>query len=70
MQSVSVPESAITLQVGELSRLHSDINPLQESDNYGIDLYLSAIEFLRTLGYTRFLKCGINLCLSSIILAY
>ena len=53
VQSVSVPESTITLQVGELSRLHSDINPLQESDNYGIDLYLSAIEFLRSLGYTR-----------------
>ncbi len=41
--------TAIGLQPQELQRLQEEVNPLCESDNYGIDLYQST---LRSFGYT------------------
>ena len=50
--SVSVPEGRFSIQLHEWNRLQEHVNPLSESDNYGINLYQATIEFLRSLGYT------------------
>ena len=50
--SVSVPEFCFSIQANELTNLIEKVNPLNESDNYGIDLYLLTIEHLRSFGYT------------------
>ena len=51
--SITVPEGRFSIPTHELSRLQEQVNPLSESENYGIDLYLSTIECLRSFGYTR-----------------
>jgi hypothetical protein len=50
--SVNVPESRFSIQTNDFQQLQSLINPLQECDDYGIQLYLSTLQFLRTAGYT------------------
>ena len=53
VESVTVPQGRFSLPADEFSQLQSTVNPLRESDNYGMDIYASTIEFLRSLGYTR-----------------
>ena len=48
-ESVVVPEGQFTLDQSQLSQLQATINPLEASDNYGIDLYLSVLEYLPSL---------------------
>ncbi len=50
-RSVEVPNSHLSLQASDLIRLQEEVNPLSESDNYGIDLYMSTIECLRSFGF-------------------
>ena len=45
--SVTVPQGRFNLS--ELEQLRTIVDPLQESDNYGIDLYLAVIEYLHTI---------------------
>ena len=52
VESVTVPQSRLSLLPQELQQLQEEVNPLSESDNYGIDLYQSAVHCLRSLGYT------------------
>ena len=35
--------------LSELEQLRTIVDPLQESDNYGIDLYLAVIEYLHSI---------------------
>ena len=44
LKTVSVPESHFSLQANELSWLEQEVNPPSDTDNYGIDLFLCAIE--------------------------
>lgn len=46
--SVTVPEVNFHLQGHELNQLIAMFDPLQESDNYGIDLYLSVLELVNS----------------------
>lgn len=40
LASVTVPEGQFHLQPEGLAELQDSVDPLQESNNYGIDLYL------------------------------
>ena len=44
LQQVIVPRSSIVLDTNQLYALQVYVNPLSHSDNYGIDLYQSAID--------------------------
>ncbi len=46
VESVIVPEGNFNLEANELAQLQATVTPLQESDNYGIDLYLTVLDFL------------------------
>ena len=46
--SVIVSQVNFHLQGHELNQLIAMFDPLQESDNYGIDLYLSVLELLNS----------------------
>ncbi len=48
-EQVLVPELHVHLSEAEQTRLQSTVNPLQDSDNYGIELYEQTLEFLRQL---------------------
>lgn len=50
---VLIPENRFSIESNEFSDLVEEVNPLSDSDNYGIELYLQAIEKLRSFGYTR-----------------
>ena len=50
-ESVVVPEGQFTLDQTQLGQLQASINPLEGSDNHGIDLYISVVEYLRSLGF-------------------
>ena len=41
VESVTIHEGRFTLQQTELDQLQRTVDPLQQSDNHGIDLYLS-----------------------------
>ena len=45
-ETVTVPESILTISNALLQELAQSVNPLAESDNYGIDLYQAAVEVL------------------------
>lgn len=45
-ETVTVPESILTVSNAVLRELAQRVNPLAESDNYGIDLYQEAVEIL------------------------
>ena len=44
--SVIVPESRIHVPVPDLTDLQQEVNPLESSENYGIELYESVLTFL------------------------
>ena len=50
--SVTVPDSRIAIPTDVLQNLQNHVNPLQECDDYGIELYLSTVHFLRTNGFS------------------
>lgn len=50
--TVYVPPSTFELSEEHMSQLRSRINPLLDSDDFGIDLYLQTCEFLRTVRNT------------------
>ena len=45
-ETVTVPESILTISDAVLQELAQRVNPLAESDNYGIDLYQEAVDVL------------------------
>ena len=44
LASVTVPEGQFHLQPEGLAELQDSVDPLQESNNYGIDLYLAVLD--------------------------
>ncbi len=47
-ESVTVPDGQFNLEPDELAELQGTVNPLQESNNYGIDLYMAVLDFINT----------------------
>ena len=47
--SVAVPQGRFHLSDQIQLQLHTIVDPLQESDNYGIDLYLTVIEYIHSV---------------------
>ena len=47
--TVHVPPSSLSLSDHQLAQLCETVNPLAESDNFGIELYIQTLDFLRTL---------------------
>lgn len=45
-EGIEVPECNFALTDNHFMQLQQAVDPLQESNNYGIDLYQSAIEFI------------------------
>lgn len=43
---VEVPQLPTLLQTNDLRRLSCIVDPLQESDDSGVDLYLQALQFV------------------------
>ena len=41
--TVHVPPTTISLSDQQLSQLHNAVNPLAESENFGIELYINAL---------------------------
>lgn len=50
MDSITVPQGRLSLRPNEFEQLQAVVNPLQQSDNYGIELYLSVVEYLHSIG--------------------
>ena len=48
-EGVPIPRSTIELHEEQFQQLQNLVNPLSESTNYGIDLYLETIHFLDTI---------------------
>lgn len=48
-EEIVLPESRVTLTTQEEECLQTSINPLVDSDNYGIEIYQQTLEFLRTV---------------------
>ena len=46
VDSVEVPETACPLSQEHFDELVATINPLRESNTYGIDIYLETLEFV------------------------
>ena len=46
---VTIPEERYTLSRANFDQLQATVNPLHESDNYGVDLYQSALQYLNSL---------------------
>ena len=46
---VTVPESRIRLRNEQLLQLSNTVDPLQESNNNGIDFYLAVLELLSSM---------------------
>ena len=46
VDSVEVPETACPLSQEHFNELVATINPLRESNTYGIDIYLETLEFV------------------------
>ena len=49
VDSITVPEVRFTLSGNQLAALSALIDPLKESNNYGIELYCSVLDHLRSL---------------------
>ena len=47
--SVDIPENTFHLDDEHFEQLRQVIDPLSESENYGIDLYLQTLDFFRSL---------------------
>ena len=47
--TINIPESHFSIGEQQLLHLQNDINPLQECDDYGIELYLSTVQFLQSI---------------------
>ena len=48
-EGISVPSISFTLSEDHLTLLKQTIHPLSDSDNYGIDLYLHTLQFIREI---------------------
>lgn len=46
---VEIPENRIQLSGAQYSELQSSINPLKDSDDFGVELYERTLDFLRTV---------------------
>ena len=46
---VTLPEGRFTLQGEQLVQFHAVIDPFQEREDYGIDLYLSVLELITNM---------------------
>lgn len=46
---VHVPVLDISLTDDEMSQLIETINPMQHSESYGVDLYLSTVQYVERL---------------------
>ena len=45
---VEVPETNLDISDDQMAQLHSEIDPLSESHEFGVDLFLQILELLRT----------------------
>ena len=54
---VQVPEGAFTLTPEQLANLQQTVNPLRESNNYGIDLYEETLLFMNSIEYIMMHFC-------------
>ena len=48
MERVEVPDTLCELSQEQYGELVDTIDPLRESDSYGIDIYLQTVEFVNT----------------------
>ena len=46
VHTVEVPNIPTVLQASDLTQLTCTVNPLEESDDNGVDLYLEALRFI------------------------
>ena len=51
-EEIVFPESRVALTAQEEERLLASINPLADSDNYGIEIYEQTLEYLRSIVVT------------------
>ena len=52
----SVPESRLSIRGDKFRHLQAEVNSLDESDNYAIELYQITLQNLRLFGYTLILS--------------
>ena len=48
-EGIEIPQCEYQLLEDDLEQLQQTVNPLQESDNYGIDLYFATLQYLQGL---------------------
>ncbi len=46
--TVRIPQTGIQLSEQNMASLRQRIDPLSDSDNFGIELYIQTLDFLRT----------------------
>ena len=51
VEAVTIPKGRYTLARTDFDRLQATVNPLQDSNNYGVDIYQSVLQFLQSLPY-------------------
>ena len=53
-ETISIPENRLNITTENLELLQLHINPLAESDNFGVDLYESTVRFIESLSQSEF----------------
>ena len=48
-EGITVPATTLNINDEELDELRATVDPLSQSDEYGIDLYQETLQFLRAL---------------------
>ena len=47
--TVRIPDNTLSLSDRQLSELRAAVDPLSDSETFGIELYIETLEFLRSL---------------------
>ena len=47
-QAIEIPSTMIVISDEELAELHAAINPLDDSDDFGVNLYTATLELLQS----------------------
>ena len=50
--AIDVPQSHFSFGERQLLHLQNNINPLQQCDDYGIELYLSTLQYIQSIAFT------------------
>ena len=48
-ERVEIPSTEIEISQEQVSELESRVNPLDESDNFGVDLFTQTLQFIQSL---------------------